>query len=110
MHACCEDAKMKQSFRLKMRPLLAGLQEVKQEGKQEAEQKNYERFCVKSWEDALQKMQAYIAGSSPQEDLEQAQQAAEGLLAADPNLELPQNRPVRERVREMFRENPDIFN
>ena len=42
--------------------------------------------------------------------LQQAQQAAEGLLAADPNLELPQNRPVRERVREMFRENPDIFN
>ena len=42
--------------------------------------------------------------------LSQAQQAAQKLLAEDPDLTLPENRPVRERVREMFRETPDIFN
>ena len=42
--------------------------------------------------------------------LRQAQQAAEKLLEEDPELQRPENRPVRERVREMFRETPDIFN
>ena len=42
--------------------------------------------------------------------LNEAQEAAKKLLAQDPNLEQPENRPVRERVREMFRETPDIFN
>ncbi len=42
--------------------------------------------------------------------LAQAQQAAERLLEEDPELALPDNRPVRERVRELFRETPDIFN
>jgi ATP-dependent DNA helicase RecG len=42
--------------------------------------------------------------------LTQAQQAAEQLLSQDPDLEREENRPVRERVREMFRDTPDIFN
>ena len=42
--------------------------------------------------------------------LSQAQQAAQKLLEQDPELEQPENRPVRERVKEMFRETPDIFN
>ena len=42
--------------------------------------------------------------------LNEAQEAAKKLLEQDPLLEQPENRPVRERVREMFRETPDIFN
>ena len=42
--------------------------------------------------------------------LKQAQQAAHDLLAADPALERPEHRPVLERVRRLFAENPDIFN
>ena len=42
--------------------------------------------------------------------LREAQMAAEKLLEEDPDLEQPENRAVRERVREMFRETPDIFN
>ena len=42
--------------------------------------------------------------------LKEAQQAAEKVLEEDPELLHPENRPVRERVREMFRETPDIFN
>jgi ATP-dependent DNA helicase RecG len=42
--------------------------------------------------------------------LTQAQQAAQKLLEEDPDLQSPENRPVRERVREMFADTPDIFN
>ncbi len=42
--------------------------------------------------------------------LNEAQQAARKLLEEDPNLEQPENRPVREQVREMFYDVPDIFN
>ena len=42
--------------------------------------------------------------------LNEAQQAAQALLEEDPGLERPENRPVRERVREMFSDTPDIFN
>ena len=42
--------------------------------------------------------------------LTEAQEAAKKLLEDDPNLERPENRPVRERVKEMFQETPDIFN
>ena len=42
--------------------------------------------------------------------LNEAQEAAKKLLEQDPALERPENRAVRERVREMFRETPDIFN
>lgn len=42
--------------------------------------------------------------------LSEAQQAAQKLLEEDPGLERPENRPVRERVLEMFHETPDIFN
>ncbi len=42
--------------------------------------------------------------------LTQAQQAAQALLEADPGLELPEHQPVRARVRELFRDTPDIFN
>ena len=42
--------------------------------------------------------------------LNEAQQAARKLLEEDPNLEQPENRPVLERVREMFYDIPDIFN
>lgn len=86
--ACLVDSETEHAFRLKMRPLLAGLQEVKQKGtretNKEAEQKNYERFGVKSWEQALQEMRRYIEESRQaeeqelfSEELEQVQQAAE---------------------------------
>jgi len=42
--------------------------------------------------------------------LQQAQQAAGKLLAADPGLKKPENRPVFQKVRRMFEETPDIFN
>jgi len=42
--------------------------------------------------------------------LNQAQQAAQRLLEEDPELEREENRPVKQRVREMFRDTPDIFN
>ncbi len=42
--------------------------------------------------------------------LTQAQQAAQKLLEEDPELTSPENRPVRERVRAMFQDTPDIFN
>ncbi len=40
----------------------------------------------------------------------QAQEAARRLLEDDPGLERPENRPVLERVRQMFSDTPDIFN
>lgn len=42
--------------------------------------------------------------------LSEARQAACRLLEKDPNLEQPENRPVRERVCQMFYDIPDIFN
>jgi len=42
--------------------------------------------------------------------LQQAQQAAGKLLAADPGLKKPDTRPVFQKVRRMFEETPDIFN
>jgi len=42
--------------------------------------------------------------------LQQAQTAAQGLLADDPRLEQTENRPVLKRVRQLFAETPDIFN
>jgi len=42
--------------------------------------------------------------------LHQAQEAARRLLEEDPDLVLPENRPVLERVRQLFAETPDIFN
>jgi ATP-dependent DNA helicase RecG len=42
--------------------------------------------------------------------LQQAQDAANRLLAADPELTQTENRPVLERVRHMFADTPDIFN
>mgnify|MGYP005781258503 FL=1 len=42
--------------------------------------------------------------------LNEAQQAARRLLAADPSLSRPENRPVLERVRTLFAETPDMFN
>ena len=42
--------------------------------------------------------------------LAQAQQAACGLLRADPDLSKPENAPVLARVRALFAETPDIFN
>ena len=42
--------------------------------------------------------------------LNEAQQAAHKLLEEDPKLEQLENRSVRERVREMFYDMPDIFN
>ena len=42
--------------------------------------------------------------------LAQAQQAACGLLEADPELIKPENAPVLARVRALFAETPDIFN
>ena len=42
--------------------------------------------------------------------LSQAQEAAHRLLEQDPALELPENRPVLERVRLLFSDTPDIFN
>ena len=42
--------------------------------------------------------------------LYEAREAAEQLLGEDPELERPEHRPVLERVRRLFAENPDIFN
>ena len=42
--------------------------------------------------------------------LTQAQQAARDLLAEDPALQRPENRPVLARVRQLFADTPDIFN
>jgi len=42
--------------------------------------------------------------------LREAQDAARQLLARDPALSRPEHRPVLERVRRLFDENPDIFN
>lgn len=42
--------------------------------------------------------------------LKEAQQAAHDLLEADPGLTRPKHRPLLERVKRMFSDNPDIFN
>ncbi len=42
--------------------------------------------------------------------LYRAREAAQRLLAEDPALERAENRPVMERIRRLFHENPDIFN
>ena len=42
--------------------------------------------------------------------LQQAQQAAQEVLRADPRLEEPENRGVLDKVRHMFADTPDIFN
>ena len=42
--------------------------------------------------------------------LYEAKEAAEALLSGDPELERPEHWPIRERVRRLFEENPDIFN
>ncbi|MCD8144587.1 MAG: ATP-dependent DNA helicase RecG [Oscillospiraceae bacterium] len=42
--------------------------------------------------------------------LQEAQQAARELLARDPDLEEPENRPVKARVIALFEDSPDIFN
>ena len=42
--------------------------------------------------------------------LHQAQAAARGVLADDPDLSHPDHAPLRRRVEELFRENRDIFN
>ena len=42
--------------------------------------------------------------------LSEAQEAARALLAADPDLSQPEDRPVLERVRALFSDTPDIFN
>ena len=42
--------------------------------------------------------------------LHQAQDAARGVLADDPDLSAPENAPLRLRVEQLFRENGDIFN
>ncbi len=42
--------------------------------------------------------------------LNEAQEAARRLLEADPELSGPENRPVLERVRQLFSDTPDIFN
>ena len=42
--------------------------------------------------------------------LRQAQQAAQELLKEDPTLSRPEHAPVRERVRKLFADTPDIFN
>ena len=42
--------------------------------------------------------------------LHQAQAAARGVLADDPDLSHPDHAPIRRRVEELFRENRDIFN
>ena len=42
--------------------------------------------------------------------LQESQQAALALLAADPRLEQPENRGVFRKVRQMFADTPDIFN
>ena len=42
--------------------------------------------------------------------LAEAKEAAEALLADDPELEKPENQPVLNHIRTLFEENPDIFN
>ena len=42
--------------------------------------------------------------------LVQAQEAAKALLKRDPQLARIENAPLLERVRQLFNENPDIFN
>ncbi len=42
--------------------------------------------------------------------LSAAQRAAQDLLAQDPDLQAPEHQPVLRRVREIFQEDPDIFN
>ncbi len=42
--------------------------------------------------------------------LNEAQEAARSLLSRDPRLAEPENRPVWERVRQLFADTPDIFN
>ena len=42
--------------------------------------------------------------------LQEAQGAAQALLAEDPGLSRPENRPVLDQVRRMFADTPDIFN
>ena len=42
--------------------------------------------------------------------LAEAKEAAEALLADDPELEKPENQPVLKHIRTLFEENPDIFN
>ncbi|MCI8477959.1 MAG: ATP-dependent DNA helicase RecG [Oscillospiraceae bacterium] len=42
--------------------------------------------------------------------LKQAQEAAQQLLAQDPDLSQPAHQPLLDRVRRLFAENPDIFN
>ncbi len=42
--------------------------------------------------------------------LKEAQQAANALLARDPGLSAPEDRPVMEKVRRLFHEEGDIFN
>ena len=42
--------------------------------------------------------------------LQEAQQAAEALLNADPTLAQPENKPVLKQVQKMFSEAPDVFN
>lgn len=42
--------------------------------------------------------------------LKEAQDAAAELLAADPDLTEPEHRPLLEKVRRLFEEDPDRFN
>ena len=42
--------------------------------------------------------------------LKEAQAAAEGLIAADPELKKPSHRLLKRRVRELFEENAELFN
>lgn len=42
--------------------------------------------------------------------LKEAKQAAERLIAADPGLDRPEHRALKVRVRQMFEENPEVFN
>lgn len=42
--------------------------------------------------------------------LKEAKAAAEKVVAADPTLDKPEHRPLKARVRQMFEENPEMFN
>ena len=42
--------------------------------------------------------------------LKEARDAAVALLSADPDLARPEHRPLQEKVRRLFEENPDMFN
>ena len=42
--------------------------------------------------------------------LKEAKEAAEALIAADPELSKKEHAPLKRRVRQMFEENPEIFN